>query len=156
MLQYQYLLRRPQRPPATLLKVAIQTENLVLFIFTSRSFVAINLNKVARHFLIILFKVITMKPVKITFEKLPEALSHLIEEVADLKKIVTTQPKQSTQKEEEYLTPAEMMQCLKISSVTLWHWDKKGITRPLRVGNIKRYRKSDLEKIIVEYGKNCG
>jgi len=95
-----------------------------------------------------------MKKTQITFEQIPEALSHLIDEVADLKKMVGEQPKQKVQKEEEYLTPAEMAQFLKISMVTLWHWDKKGITRPLRVGNLKRYRRSDLEKIIVEFGKN--
>ncbi len=93
---------------------------------------------------------------KFSFDQVPEAIGKLIEEVANLKKIVAKKSEQSTPKEEEYLTPAEMIQCLKISSVTLWHWDKKGITRPLRVGNLKRYRKSDLEKIIVEYGKNVG
>jgi len=97
-----------------------------------------------------------MKNIKITFEQLPEALSHLIKEVADLKIMLATQPEQSIQKEEEYLTPTEMAQFLKISMVTLWHWDKKGITRPLRIGNLKRYRKSDLEKIIVEFGKHVG
>ena len=97
-----------------------------------------------------------MKQVKITFEQLPEALSHLIEEVGDLKKMLAKLPEQSIQKDEEYLTPAEMAQFLKISMVTLWHWDKKGITRPLRVGNLKRYRKSDLEKIIIEFGKHVG
>jgi hypothetical protein len=91
---------------------------------------------------------------KLTFDQIPEAIGNLIEEVADLKKLVGKQPDQTIQKEEEYLTPAEMAQFLKVSMVTLWHWDKKGITRPLRVGNLKRYRKSDLEKIIVEYGKN--
>ncbi len=93
-----------------------------------------------------------MKNIKITFEQLPEALSLLIEEVGDLKRMLAKFPEQSTQKEEEYLTPAEMAQFLKISMVTLWHWDKKGITRPLRVGNLKRYRRSDLELIMVEFG----
>jgi hypothetical protein len=49
---------------------------------------------------------------------------------------------------EEYLTPAEYAKTLKISLVTLWSWDKKGITRPLRLGNKKLYRRSDLEKIL--------
>lgn len=49
---------------------------------------------------------------------------------------------------EEYLTPAEYAKALKISLVTLWSWDKKNITRPLRIGNAKRYRRSDLEKIL--------
>jgi hypothetical protein len=50
--------------------------------------------------------------------------------------------------EEEYLTPQEFADALKISLVTLWHWDGKGITQPLRIGNKKRYRRSDLEKIL--------
>ena len=49
---------------------------------------------------------------------------------------------------EEYLTSAEYAKALKISLVTLWSWDKKNITRPLRIGNAKRYRRSDLEKIL--------
>lgn len=49
---------------------------------------------------------------------------------------------------EEYLTPAQFSEVLQISLVTLWSWDKKGITIPLRIGNAKRYRRSDLEKIL--------
>jgi hypothetical protein len=94
-----------------------------------------------------------MKQVKITFEQLPEALGQLIEQVGELKEMLAKLPDQSTQKEEEYLTPAEMAQFLKISMVTLWHWDKKHITRPLRVGNLKRYRRSDLGLIMVEFEK---
>jgi hypothetical protein len=51
---------------------------------------------------------------------------------------------------EEYLTSEEMVKTLKISLVTLWSWDKKGLTKPLRIGNQKRYRRSDLEKILLE------
>ena len=49
---------------------------------------------------------------------------------------------------EEYLTPQQFADELKISLVTLWHWDSKGITQPLKIGNKKRYRRSDLEKIL--------
>ena|SRR5450759_2787389 len=49
---------------------------------------------------------------------------------------------------EEYLTPAEFAEVLKISLVTLWSWDRKNITRPLHIGNKKLYRRSDLEKIM--------
>lgn len=51
-------------------------------------------------------------------------------------------------KDEEYLTPAEYAKILKISLVSLWSWDKKGITKPLYIGNKKLYRRSDLEKIL--------
>ena len=85
---------------------------------------------------------------KITFDLVPDALSHLIEEVADLKKLIARTTEVPSPQEEEYLTPSEMAQSLKISMVTLWHWDNKGITKPLRVGNLKRYRKSDLHNIM--------
>jgi Helix-turn-helix domain len=51
-------------------------------------------------------------------------------------------------KDEVYLTPAQFAESLQVSLVTLWSWDKKGITKPLRIGNAKRYRRSDLEKIL--------
>ncbi len=51
---------------------------------------------------------------------------------------------------EEYLTSEEIAKILKISLVTLWSWDKKGITIPLRIGNKKLYRRSDIEKILHE------
>lgn len=49
---------------------------------------------------------------------------------------------------EEYLTPQQFAEALQVSLVTLWSWDRKGITRPLKIGNAKRYRRSDLEKIL--------
>lgn len=54
----------------------------------------------------------------------------------------------SEPKEEEYLTPAQIADILHVSLVTLWSWDKKGITQPVRIGNKKLYRRSDLEKIL--------
>lgn len=49
---------------------------------------------------------------------------------------------------ESYLTPAQFAEALQVSLVTLWAWDKKGITNPLYIGKAKRYRRSDLEKIM--------
>jgi hypothetical protein len=58
---------------------------------------------------------------------------------------------ESTPKEvETYLTPAQFAATVHVSLVTLWTWDKKGITNPLRIGNKKLYRRSDLEKILQE------
>jgi hypothetical protein len=51
---------------------------------------------------------------------------------------------------EEYLTPQQFSDILHISMVTLWTWDKKGITSPLHIGNRKLYRRSDLEKIMTQ------
>jgi len=50
------------------------------------------------------------------------------------------------QKEEsgEYITGDNVCKLLKVSRTTLWNWDKKGITKPRRLGNIKRYLKSEI------------
>lgn len=77
-----------------------------------------------------------------------EKLTELIEKAID-KRLA---PDSNTSKEKasieiEYLTPEEVAKRLSISIVTLWTYDKKGITKPLRMGNLKRYRKSDLESI---------
>jgi hypothetical protein len=50
--------------------------------------------------------------------------------------------------DEEYFTPQQLAALLQVSLVTLWSWDNKGILSPLRIGNTKRYRKSDIEKIL--------
>ena len=43
-----------------------------------------------------------------------------------------------------YINGNKVCEILDISRVTLWQWDKKGITRPIRMGNLKRYRRSDI------------
>lgn len=64
------------------------------------------------------------------------------------KNAITESEKNTPKETEVYLTPAQFSEALQVSLVTLWSWDKKGITRPLRIGNSKRYRRSDLEKIL--------
>jgi len=49
---------------------------------------------------------------------------------------------------EVLLTPKELANKFNVSLVTLWHWDKRGLTKPVRIGNAKRYRLSDVEKIL--------
>ena len=44
----------------------------------------------------------------------------------------------------EWLTTKEVLSLLKVTHVTLWSYDKKGITKPQKIGNRKRYLKSDI------------
>jgi len=63
-------------------------------------------------------------------------------------KLAVAESEKAPKETEEYMTPQQFADALQVSLVTLWSWDKKGITRPLRIGNAKRYRRSDLEKIM--------
>ncbi len=85
-----------------------------------------------------------------TFENLPENVQQLREEISELKALIT---EIKIPLIEEYLTTDQLCNILGISKVCLWNWDKKGITRPIRIGNLKRYRRSDLEKILQEIHK---
>ena len=49
---------------------------------------------------------------------------------------------------EKYLTVQQVCEMLQITRVSLWSWDKKGITIPIKIGNLKRYRLSDIEAMI--------
>lgn len=46
-----------------------------------------------------------------------------------------------------YVASERVCEILDISRVTLWHLDKRGITHPIRLGNLKRYRLSDIESL---------
>ncbi|TQD38516.1 helix-turn-helix domain-containing protein [Haloflavibacter putidus] len=52
--------------------------------------------------------------------------------------------------QEEFLTRKEAAKLLKISLVTITDWNKKGILNPYRLGNLIRYKKSELEEAMVQ------
>lgn len=65
---------------------------------------------------------------------------------------INNQQKAKATEEEMYYTPKEVAAKLKICMATLWHWDRKGITKPLRIGNAKRYRMRDINTIFESIG----
>ncbi|MBQ0008596.1 MAG: helix-turn-helix domain-containing protein [bacterium] len=49
---------------------------------------------------------------------------------------------------EVYLSSDAVKQTLKISNTTLWRWAKAGMLVPVMVGGQKRYRQSDIDKLV--------
>ena len=49
-------------------------------------------------------------------------------------------------KPDELLTRQQVADMLTVTLTTLWHWEKKGILTPIRIGNKVRYLRSDVEK----------
>jgi DNA-binding transcriptional MerR regulator len=49
---------------------------------------------------------------------------------------------------ETYLTTEKVREMLSVSITTLWRWEKRGYLVPISYGGQKRYRKSDIEKIL--------
>jgi len=55
---------------------------------------------------------------------------------------------------DSYLTTDQVCEMLSVSRPTLWAWDKKEILNPVRIGNAKRYRLSDIESLGRKKGDN--
>lgn len=53
---------------------------------------------------------------------------------------------------DEFLSREETMEMFHISSATIWRWKKCGYLVPVRIGNMDRYRLSDVNAILVEKG----
>lgn len=49
---------------------------------------------------------------------------------------------------ETYLSKQKVCQMLDVSATTLWRWEKVGYLVPIAFGGQKRYRKSDVQRII--------
>lgn len=49
---------------------------------------------------------------------------------------------------EIYLSRTKVMEILEVASATLWRWEKCGYLVPLSVGGKKRYRLSDIQRLL--------
>lgn len=56
----------------------------------------------------------------------------------------------SKKKEEKYLTKEEVKAFCNVCDTTLWHWNKRGYLKVIKIGNKVRYRQSDISKILGE------
>jgi excisionase family DNA binding protein len=84
----------------------------------------------------------------ITPQQLKESI--LSDVRTELKEIVLNfQPK----KQAEYLTRQEVAKILKVSLVTLSDWNKKGVLKPYRLGNLIRYKTTEIEESLIAINK---
>lgn len=51
---------------------------------------------------------------------------------------------------EKYITKEEVKAICHVCDATLWHWNRKGYLKTIKVGNKVRYRQSDIRKILGE------
>lgn len=56
-------------------------------------------------------------------------------------------------KEDEYLTRKEVSKILKVSLTTISDWSKNNIIKPRRIGNLIRFKRSDIDKALIEINK---
>ena len=81
--------------------------------------------------------------ISIKLGDLVEANSILIQNVkSELEQTI------AEQKAETYPSRDKVMEILGVSSATLWRWQKTGYLVPLNVGGKRRYRMSDVRKLL--------
>ena len=51
---------------------------------------------------------------------------------------------------ERYLTKEQVKELCGVCDATLWHWNRKGYLKAVKVGNKVRYRTSDIQRILGE------
>lgn len=54
---------------------------------------------------------------------------------------------------QEYLTREEVGAILKISMSTVSEWSKNGILNPYRLGNLVRFKQSELDQVLIKINK---
>ncbi len=57
---------------------------------------------------------------------------------------------------DEYLTRNELAALLKVDLSTIHNWVKKGKLIPLGIGSRVYFKRSDIESLLVPFGKNKG
>ena len=50
----------------------------------------------------------------------------------------------------EYVTRKEAAKILKVSLVTIHDWNKKRILKPYRLGNLIRYKRTELDQALID------
>lgn len=77
----------------------------------------------------------------------------LVVNAADLKEAILEWAKemQDSNKEEKQelrLSVNEVLKVLNVSAQTLWRWQKIGYLVPFKIGSVRYYRKSDIDRIL--------
>jgi excisionase family DNA binding protein len=93
-------------------------------------------------------KIITTEIHGITPDEFKESILKDVRE--ELKKLSLNFTPQSPS---EYVTRKELSKILKVSVITLADWEKKGIIKGYRIGNLVRYKRSELDHALVELNK---
>ncbi|CAG5067976.1 hypothetical protein DYBT9623_00704 [Dyadobacter sp. CECT 9623] len=77
------------------------------------------------------------------FEILGRRLNHIEELILKSQKSETVNS-ESDKLGEAYIDQKKVSELLGVSSVTIWDWEKKGLLLSYRIGNLKRFKLSEV------------
>lgn len=70
-------------------------------------------------------------------------MEEILQRLARIEKLLT-----EVRQPAELLSIDEVAKLLNVTRPTLWAWHSKGILKKRRIGNVIRYRKTDIDKIL--------
>jgi len=80
---------------------------------------------------------------------LMECIVAVIDEYKAIEKELASQEEETTHEEQsEYLSAKEVCKLFGISEPTLWRWDNKQKTFPIKQGGLRYYKRTDIETLI--------
>ncbi len=81
----------------------------------------------------------------------PISTDSLIEQIAERTvELLKREPQQNVQLPEELLSRKQALDFLKITSATLWRWEKEGKIKSHGIGAKRYYKRSELEESLIE------
>lgn len=82
---------------------------------------------------------------KLTFDQLPNAVSTLLNEVRELRQLLTDQSTpEPTNPENDFITIAEACEILNVSKVTLWRYEKQDKIKVYGIGGRRLLKRSEV------------
>ena len=76
-----------------------------------------------------------------------DAIEERLHGIEDTLQQLINKPEPAPPDTEKYLTTEQVCKILSVSRVTLWNWEKAGILQSFRIGNLKRYKKSTIDRL---------
>ena len=76
-----------------------------------------------------------------------EELQAITDEAAMKARQAVEEEYRKQQAPETYLTQTQVCKLLNVSVTTLWRWDQKDVLKPIKVGGLNRYKKSDIDRL---------
>jgi predicted DNA-binding transcriptional regulator AlpA len=84
----------------------------------------------------------------LTLEALPSAVYTLNQQVAEIKSMISSLAKEkldeTSTEPERFVDQKKVSEIYGISSVTVWDWERKSILKSYRIGNLKRFKLSEV------------
>ena len=86
-----------------------------------------------------------MQAEKLTFDQLPQAVTTLLNEVSELKKMLTKKADHlPAEPQPEFITIKEACEILQVSAVTLWRYEKQGKIKVYGIGGRRLLKRDEV------------